>query len=174
MEQSKTGLSAAEPSDRPRACLPGGEPGSGEYSFTRVMVVFLFSHIVGLFGGIAFMLILLAPLALPWWFVISLLGEEIGPLAILLTGGGFASGCFLNIQLPRFRTRFLLLFTGNPAFLLFLAVVLNPGGIGMVRFPGFYLDQRMEIAALFAAFGAFCAVLGDRYASRRKEEAGIG
>jgi hypothetical protein len=177
MDQSQTGTPGGGPEGgggMPLAAKTREERESAEYSFTRVMVVFLFSHVVGLLGGAAFALILLAPLALPWWAVIVLLGDRIGPLAILFAGGGFASGCFLHIQLPKFPARFLLLFIGNPAFVFFLMVVLNPDAIASVKIPGFYLNQDLMAAAGLTVCGTFFAILGDRYAWRHKEQAGIG
>jgi len=159
----------------------GGESGdlhpdndaSPGYSFTRVMTVILFSYVVGIFGGVAFGLALLAACAIPWGWFMALFGERMGPWVVLVVGGGFASGAFIQLQLPASRTRFLFLFLGNPGFLVFLLTVVNTTYINLGYFPKDSPNEVLLWTALLAVAGTVTAVLGDRYAWKHKTRAGI-
>jgi hypothetical protein len=144
------------------------------YSFARIAVVIFFGQVAGVVGAVFLFVIMFAPCGIPITIIQNLFGEVTGLLVVFSLAGGFASGCFINLQIPRVRWRFILLFCGNPTFLLFvLAVVL----VRMDRawtINGIVLNtDSLHVIALFLALGTLTAVLGDWYTWRRAERAGV-
>lgn len=144
-----------------------------EYSAGRVLCVVLLAYLAGCIGAAVLFVILFAPCGFPWLILKTVLGEGGAPLAVFSGGGGFASGCFISLHLPNARWRFLLLFLGNPSFLLFAGVAASVQMNRPWELAGITVNSAsLYLFAFFLALGGLSAVLGDWYAWRRAEEVG--
>jgi hypothetical protein len=144
------------------------------YSFSRIVTVILFGQAVGLVGAAFFFLIMFAPCGIPWAVCEGLFGKTGAILVVYSIGGGFTSGCFIKLHLRNAPWRFLILFVGNPSFLLFCVAAASVQMNRSCEVFGITLDYAgLSLSTLFVLLGTLSAAVGDRYTWRRAKHTGV-